>query len=123
MHPTTTYRKLVHRVVAQLFIDNPHNYPIINHKDLDKANNNVNNLEWATYSMNTQHANENGLIGSIKCIILDLETGIYYNTMRELSFVLNKNKGYISELMKKNNLHKRYIIVDKNHTKNYEKPY
>ena len=42
-----------HRLVAEYFIDNPNNLPVVNHKDENKLNNNVNNLEWATYSQNS----------------------------------------------------------------------
>lgn len=44
----------VHRLVAETFIPNPNNYSIINHKDENKINNNVNNLEWcsAKYNIN-----------------------------------------------------------------------
>lgn len=52
----------VHRLVSQLFLSNPNNLPCINHKDGNKLNNNVNNLEWCTYSYNTKHGYENGLI-------------------------------------------------------------
>ena len=51
----------VHRLVAETFIPNPNNYPIINHKDGDKQNNHISNLEWCTYSYNSQHAYNNGL--------------------------------------------------------------
>ena len=43
----------IHRLVAEHFIDNPNNYPCINHKDLNKQNNEASNLEWCTYSHNT----------------------------------------------------------------------
>lgn len=51
----------IHRLVAESFIPNPDNLPCINHKDGDKLNNNVENLEWCTYSHNNQHAFDNGL--------------------------------------------------------------
>jgi len=52
----------VHRLVAQTFIPNPNNYPIINHKDCNKHNNHANNLEWCTISYNMLHAIKNGKI-------------------------------------------------------------
>lgn len=45
----------VHRLVAQAFIPNPHNYPIINHKDEDKGNNRADNLEWCTVLYNDNY--------------------------------------------------------------------
>ena len=48
-------RMLVHRVVADAFIPNPNNYPCINHKDENPANNKVENLEWCTYKYNNNY--------------------------------------------------------------------
>lgn len=45
----------VHRLVAILFIDNPHNYLEVNHIDFDKTNNKVENLEWISRSDNMKH--------------------------------------------------------------------
>ena len=45
----------VHRLVALTYIPNPNNYPIINHKDENKQNNNVSNLEWCTHKYNTNY--------------------------------------------------------------------
>lgn len=51
-HTKTMY---VHRVVAEAFIPNPNNYPFINHKDEDKTNNFVENLEWCTNEYNVNY--------------------------------------------------------------------
>ena len=46
---------LIHRIVALAFLPNPNNYPCINHKDENRANNNVDNLEWCTYKHNNDY--------------------------------------------------------------------
>ncbi len=54
----------VHRLLAETFIPNPLNKPEVNHKDLNKLNNSLENLEWVTHSENMLHAYKNG---AIKC--------------------------------------------------------
>ena len=54
--------KKIHRLVAETFIPNPDNLPVVNHIDGNKLNNNVDNLEWCTYAHNTRHAVLNGLL-------------------------------------------------------------
>lgn len=48
-----------HRLVAEHFLPNIENLPVVNHKDGDKLNNNVNNLEWVSYNDNAKHWHSN----------------------------------------------------------------
>jgi hypothetical protein len=51
-----------HQLVALNFINNPEGHKCVNHKDCDKANNRLENLEWCNHKQNSQHAANNGLM-------------------------------------------------------------
>lgn len=53
---------LVHRLVAETFIENPDNLRTVNHKDGNKLNNHFENLEWNSDSQNLKHARNSGLL-------------------------------------------------------------
>ena len=55
---------LVHRLVAETFIENSKNLRTVNHKDGNKLNNNIDNLEWMSDSENLKHARNNGLLNT-----------------------------------------------------------
>ena len=75
----------VHKIVAETFIPNPDNKLIINHKDGNKFNNHVDNLEWFTHSENTRHAIKIGL----------LKYGVGYNNKPILQY--DKDGNFIKE--------------------------
>lgn len=85
----------VHRLVAQAFIPNPHNLPQVNHKDGNKLNNCVENLEWITASNNRKHAIGLGLIN-----FRTLEKPIYQIKNGEIVNIFNS----ISDASRKYNL-------------------
>ena len=51
-------RYLIHRLIAKTFIDNPLNLPEVNHKDEDKTNNCVSNLEWCDHKYNNNYGSK-----------------------------------------------------------------
>ena len=57
----------IHRLVAEAFIPNPDNLPEVNHKDEDKTNNHVNNLEWCTGSYNARYGSRLNRIANTIC--------------------------------------------------------
>lgn len=68
----------VHRLVAEAFIQNPNNYPIINHIDENPSNNKASNLEWCDHSYNAMYggARERNLKNVRKKVVsVNLETG------------------------------------------------
>jgi hypothetical protein len=74
---------LVHRILAICFIDNPLNKREVNHKDGDKSNNNLSNLEWVTTSENLLHAYNTGLLKSK--MVVNSNTGQIYKSAKEAS--------------------------------------
>ena len=97
-----TYR--IHRLVAETFLKNENNLPYINHKDGNKLNNDVKNLEWVTARENNIHARETGLIRDNKPIVsIDIKTGEKreFKSLSEAGRYYNINTAYIHRALNK----------------------
>jgi len=95
----------LHRIIAETFIANPYDFPVVNHIDGDKYNNNIDNLEWVTYRDNNIHAIETGLRKSHKSqkinqYSLDGKFIRIYNSIREAERSLNISKSGIIKVLK-----------------------
>ena len=74
----------IHRLVAQTFIPNPDNLPCVNHKDENKLNNKVENLEWCTIQYNNNYNNHNVKINAKKRkSVICIETKTVYKSITE----------------------------------------
>lgn len=100
--------KFVHRLVAEKYIPNLNNLPQVNHKDGNKLNNCVDNLEWVSNKDNRTHALEKGLhLYGEKCSWSKLkEQDVIYildnypkMTIKDLALKFNVNRNTISHIV------------------------
>lgn len=94
--------KNIHRLVAQTFISNPENLPYVNHKDCDRTNNNVENLEFCTASYNNQYREKYGDAQGHPVFAINLSTleVTHFCSQNETSRVLGVNVSSINEAIK-----------------------
>lgn len=106
------YYKRVHVLVAKTFIDNPHNLPVVNHKNGIKSDNNSDNLEWATVSQNTKHGfdvlgrkgNNGGMNKPVKKIDRNTRNVLkVYQSIKEASLDIGVKQTAITQSIKRKN--------------------
>ena len=99
--------KMIHRLVAEAFIPNPKNLPIVNHKDEDKTNSNASNLEWCDNSYNVSYSNKgidrkstkasnSGIV--LKLTLLGVEVA-RYNGLTEACRVNGYSRGKLDKIV------------------------
>jgi len=124
-HKQKSFNFLVHRLVAKYFIGEPDEKLTVNHKDGNKQNNNVDNLEWVTQLENARHARRTGLTvgfphseatkeklrlahtgkrsGHLQYTskkVIDNSTGKVWGCLKYAAIELNKNYSHLSEQLR-----------------------
>jgi hypothetical protein len=116
-NPRKSYK--VHRLVALMFIENELNKSQVNHINGIKNDNRVENLEWMTNQENCIHAWQNGfkenqriLLSNLKKkIVLDLQTGIFYDSIQEYTKIKNVPLSSFYYKLKNNNTNNIFTYI------------
>ncbi len=116
----------IHRLVAEAFIPNPHNYKTVNHKDLDRSNNASYNLEWCSLKDNVNYSVILGSYANLKAIKPVIQLSLTGDLIKrwanasEAASVIGSTKELIQQACSQTNLR---CITAKGFIWVYEKDY
>ena len=94
-------KRYVHRLVAEVYVDNKDNKPCVDHIDGDNSNNCASNLRWCTDEENQMFRVKQGIDGSDSVRQKISYDGVIYNSIRELSRILANSRGCKAETVRK----------------------
>lgn len=94
--------KSVHQLIAQTFLPNPDNLPDVNHKDCNRINNHVDNLEFCTASYNNKYREKYGKAKGVPVFAISLSTFevLHFRSQSEAGRVLGVSQGNINGVIK-----------------------
>lgn len=102
----------IHRLVGKYFVDGFKNGLELNHKDGDRYNNHHSNLEWVTHQENVLHSHDNGMTKRwIRKILLDTQTGVFYESISEAAKYHRYTKETISKMLLGTRTNKTNFII------------
>ena len=111
-YPEGQKQRRVHILVAENYVPNPNNFPIVLHLDNDKTNNNYLNLKWGTVQENTKNAYKDGLVKNAKSWDDSQSMAV---CQFDLDFNLINKYGSVSEAMRETGMTKTGILYQCNH--------
>jgi hypothetical protein len=112
----------IHRLVAKAFIENTQNKPEVNHKDCNKTNNHILNLEWATGKENMKHALDMGVLESRRLSVIkanskkvvDITNGKKYNSLKLACIYIGEPYRRHQKRIHQSSKLQRFFYIDDN---------